>query len=383
MPHEVDGRVHWHEPSGLSPAGRSRFLRPSLTYDRFMQDEGLPVHRATAFSDLCLLELQPWRRLGASGAFLQPFGTEGGLGCSLLRLEVSASTRAEKHLFEEVVLVLEGVGTTELWHTDGGRRVLFEWQAGSLFSIPPNALHRMVNAGATPALLLSGSNAAALLNQLGDVDAVFANPLVLDNGFDDETGQAFDDIEPDPVRGLALCRTGLVPDCVRCDLPLDNRFSPGYRQMAVAMTGAAFACTLGEHRPGRYSRAHLLPAGLVTICLAGTGFTYLWPERLGTAPWRDGQASEVVCVEQHMFAMTGAGPGGGRWYVQHFNTGSAPLRHLAWTIPDRPAGPPGEEIGDAPMIAYSAEDPFVRDAYARALLLSGATNRMRDDDYAP
>lgn len=390
MPHEAEGQLHWHEPSGLEPAGLSRFQQPPLAYDRYMAQEALPVMRTTFITCLLALERSPWRRLGGKGVFIQPFGTEGGLGCALLELPASGALRAEKHLFEEVMLVLEGRGTTEIW-IEGSERVVFEWQPGSLFSIPPNALHRLVNATQGPAVLLGGSNAAALLNQVNDVDAVFANPFVFRDRFEAETGQAFDDIEPDPVRGLAVCRTSLVPDAIGCDLPLDNRHSPGYRQMTLAMTGPSLACTVGEHRPGRYAKAHILPAGMMTVCLRGQGYTYLWPERLGPSPWRDGRAADVLCLEQSRFALTGAGPGGGRWFHQHVVTSPGPLRLMQWRVPGHPQNPPGAEMLDETattlaegggMIPYDQEDPFVRTEHARILSGLGLVNRMRDNDYA-
>lgn len=390
MPHEVDGQVHWHEPAGLSAAGISRFLRPALAYDRFMADEGVPVMRVAAVN-LRDVARGPWRRLGASGAYVQMFGTEGGLGSAVIEIPASGATRSEKHLFEEMVLVLDGRGTTEIWLEDTDRRVVFEWQPGSVFSIPPNAVHRMVNATGSVALLFSGTNAPGLVNLLGSVDAVFASPFVFRDRFDDEVGVAFDDVEPDPMRGLALCRTHLVPDAIGCDLPLDNRYSPGYRQLGLSMTGPGMACAVGEHRPGRYAKAHILPPSSVMVGLRGQGFSYLWPERSGPCPWRDNAADTVRRVVHGRGAIMGAGPGGGRWYHQVFNTGSVPLRHLVWSVPDRPGGPPGEETRDdtdvdlsegGTVISYSREDPFVRQAYAAALAQSGQVNRMRDSDYA-
>lgn len=390
MPHEVDGQVHWHEPMGLSAAGMSRFLRPAAAYDRFMADEGVPVVRAIS-ADLHKVTRGAWRRLGGAGAYVQMFGTEGGLGCAVIEIAASGATRSEKHLFEEMVLVLEGRGTTELWLAESDRRVVFEWQPGSLFSVPPNAVHRMVNATGSAALLLSATNAPALVNLLGDVDAVFANPFVFRDRFDEELGQAFDDVEPDPVRGLALCRTHLVPDAIGCDLPLDNRYSPGYRQLGLSMTGPGMVCAVGEHRPGRYAKAHILPASSVMARLRGQGFSYLWPERCGPTPWADGAAHTVFRIAHGPGVMMGAGPGGGRWYHQVFNTGAVPLRHLVWSVPDRAGGPPGEEMRDdtavdlavgGTVISYAREDPFVRADYTEHLAASGQVNRMRDDDYA-
>ena len=382
--------MHWHEPVGLTPAGASRFARPPRAHDRFMAEEGLATLRATFVPSLPAVPRSLWRRLGGQGVFIQLHGTEGALGCSVSEIPAGAALSVEKHLCEEILLVLEGRGTTELWLDGDAERVVFEWQPGSLFTIPPNAQHRLINAAATPALIFSASNLPAVLNQLGDTEAVFANPFIFRNRFDDETGLAFDDIEPDPVRGLALCRTSLVPDVIGCDLPLDNRHSPGYRQMTLGMTSDAMTCSVGEHRPGRYSRAHLLPPAGVTLCLRGSGHVLLWPERLGPTPWRSGFETEVLRLNLQHHAMFAAGPGGGRWYHQVFNTGKIPLRLLVWSVPDRPAGPPGaEELDEAvveladggTMIPYWAEDPNLRSDYARICAETGITNRMRPDDY--
>ena len=40
----------------------------------------------------------------------------------------------------------------------------FEWQTGSLFSIPMNAWHRVVNARSTPAVLLAATTAPNMVN---------------------------------------------------------------------------------------------------------------------------------------------------------------------------------------------------------------------------
>ncbi len=390
MPHEAEGQLHWHEPAGLEPAGVSRFRQPPLAYDRFIENEDVPAIRAASVvaGEIALAD---WRRLAARGAYLPLFGNEGALGLALIEVPAAGSIQPEQHLFEEILFVLEGRGTAELWLPGSTDRVVFEWQPGSLFSIPPNALHRLVNATNTPALLLSANTAPALLNLLGDVDAVFANPFLFQSRFDNETGQAFDAIEPDPVRDIALCRTSLVPDAIGCDLPLDNRLSPGHRRLQLAMTGLSLECALGEHRPGRYGRAQLLDGAAASVCLRGRGYLYLWPERLGPAPWRNGLDSEVLRIELHHGVITGSGPGGGRWYQQTFVTSAEPLRQLVFSMPPRPAVPPGMETRDAAyvesvdggcMIGYAQEDAHLRTEYAATIQSLGLPNRMKPADYA-
>jgi len=264
-----------------------------------------------------------------------------------------------------------------------------------MFSIPLNARHRIVNATGEPALLLAGTTAPGVLNLLGDPAAVFTSAYAPAGEEDDELFTPFDDIAPDPVRELALCRTHLVPDAIGCDLPLDNRFSPGYRQMELEMTGTIFHAAIGQHRPGRYAKAHLLPVGAALICLAGSGYSHLWPETLGPTPWRDGLADAVLRVEHRRFSMMAAGPGGGRWYHQSFGTAKQGLRHLLWSgiaAPGRDPGSPGEEVIDptaidlpdgGSAIPYWLEDPIHRARHTAAMLEAGIVNRMRDDDYLP
>ena len=376
MPHELDGQIHWHEPSGLSPAGLRRFLRRELAYDRFIAESGLPILRASHEPDL----------LAAPTMLLQLFGTEGRIGQSLIEIPPSGSTRAEKHLCDEIVLVLSGRGSTEL--RGATSRVVLEWQEGTIFAIPCNASHRFINATNHPARLLCLNNLPAVLNLLDDADAVFANPLM--PKLDDDAGAAFDGIEPDRVQQLALCRTAIVPDAIGCDLPLDNRLSPAHRQLALGMTGPGLEIWLGEHRPGRYGRARLVAPGQVSVCLQGGGYRLLWPECCGPTPLASGHAAQVIRIALSPFCLTGQGPGGGRWFEQDVVTSRNPLRHLTVRLTPPPGGPPGVELPDllttdfdqgGAIVPYWREDPAMRPQHAAELAALGLPNRMREVDY--
>ena len=63
-----------------------------------------------------------------------------------------------KHLYEKVVYVVEGLGSTEVW-MEGQSRRFFEWGAGSLFAPPLNCWYRLINGGRQRALLAAVSNA--------------------------------------------------------------------------------------------------------------------------------------------------------------------------------------------------------------------------------
>jgi mannose-6-phosphate isomerase-like protein (cupin superfamily) len=155
--HELNGMVHWHEPKSGERAGFGKFDQPMSDYDRFMVSEGLPVFRGVGIRRVQDLPLVAWPRMGGRGSYIQLHGTEGKWGCYVVEVPAAGALNVEKHIYEEIYLVVEGRGSTEVWVEDGGKRHVFEWQAGSLFSIPVNAYHRIVNATSSPALLLGGT----------------------------------------------------------------------------------------------------------------------------------------------------------------------------------------------------------------------------------
>lgn len=389
MPHDKD-TSHWHEPSGNKKAGFGEFKKQPTPYDAFMQAEGLDVFRDVGLHNVRELPLKPWPRTGGRGHFLQLLGTETKWGSFVVEVPARGALLAQKHMYEEIYLVIEGRGTTEVWQEGDAKKHVFEWQKGSMFSIPINAWFRIVNATSSPALLMAGNTAPNVMNMLNNVDAVFNNPFVFRDRFNgaDDFFKARDDIEPDPVRGLAMRRTNFIPDVVHCDLPLDNRRSVGWRRVEPFMTNNCFYFWIGQHEQGRYSKAHAHTSAAVLICLSGKGYTYTWPERLGETPWLDGKADQVRRIDYEAGGMVSAAPGGARWYHQHFSSGAEPLRLTAWFGPHNPGrdpGAPGAKHTDytamditegGTAIPYWMEDPHLRTEYEATLASHGIPTRM-------
>jgi quercetin dioxygenase-like cupin family protein len=396
MPHDAPG-VHWHEPTGTKRAGYGKFGRPKTPYDLFMESEGIPIFRDIGVRRVQDLPLQPWKRLGGRGTYVQLYGTEGKWGCYVAEIPGAGATNPERHMFEKIIYVVEGRGSTEVWLDGDARRHIFEWQKGSLFSIPMNAWHRLVNATSSPALVLAGTTGPNVMNLINNTDAVFNCPYQFRDRFSgaDDFYKPNDNIEPDPVRGLAMRRTNFIPDIVNCELPLDNRRSPGYRRVEPFMTGNTFYLWIGQHENGRYSKAHAHTSAAVLICLKGKGYTYTWPERAGLTPWKDGHADLVKRVDYEPVGLVSAAPGGARWCHQHFGTSKEAFRLTAWFGPNSPGrepGPPGEQHIDygamdvdegGTAIPYSLEDPYIRKEYEATLAREGVQSRMDPDWYKP
>ena len=77
-----------------------------------MEAEGIPVFRDIGISKVQDLPLMPWKRTGGRGHFIQLYGTETKWGCYVVEVPGGA-LNPEKHMHEEIFLVVEGRGTTE------------------------------------------------------------------------------------------------------------------------------------------------------------------------------------------------------------------------------------------------------------------------------
>ncbi len=234
---EPDAELYdFNEPSPTGKAGFGKWQNPKSPYDRFMEAQGVPIHRDIGVHKVQDLPMAPWKRLGGRGTAIQLLGTEHLWGMYVVEVPGAGALNAERHLYEETYYVVEGRGTTEVWHESESRKQTFEWGPGSLFGIPLNAWHRVVNATSSPAMLLAATTAPNILNLVRDAEFVMNCPYEFSRRFtgEDDYFKPVEDIHADPVRGLAMRLTNVIPDIVTCELPRDNRRSFSYRRGGAA-----------------------------------------------------------------------------------------------------------------------------------------------------
>ena len=391
--HETAPQLY-HEPEGEQHAGHSHAKRPDSPYERFMKEQGIPIYRGVGAYDARQLPLGLWNRMGGKASFIQLDGTDGLAGMYLVEVPAAGVLNPERHIYEEMFYVVEGRGSTEVWREGSSKKQTFEWQAGSLFAVPLNTWHRLVNAGSSPALLLATTTAPAAINTYRNAQFVFDNPFEFTDRYSesDDYYKPNDTIEPDPIWGRAMVRSNLVPDIVNCELPLDNQRSPGYRRIQPQMPATDYRLFIAQHETGRYSKAHFHSSGAVLVCLRGKGYTYTWPVELGTTPWETSRSEHIKRQDYIPGGFVAAAPGGGNWFHQHFGVAKEPLRILAWLGgPDRlfHRGAAGEEMASMNLpleaggqtIDYPNEDPFIRKEFQDTLLSAGAEVRMPERLY--
>lgn len=389
-------QMKFEEPTGEQWAGVRRYARRDTAYERFMEQEGIPLYRGIGARDMRELELAPWERMGGAGAFIQPDGTDGVSGHYAVEIPPRGELKPERHLYEELYLVIEGHGAAEVWREGSNKKLVFEWQPGSLFSPPVNTWHRLFNTSSERALIMGATTAPHLINIFENYRFMFDNPFEFSDRYadDDDFFRPRDTIEASQENQRAEVRTNFIPDVTRMYLPLDNQRSPGYRRVAPKMGGNRTWETtfLAEHASGRYSKAHAHPSGAVLICLGGRGYTYTWPTYLGTRPWETGNGHLVRRQDYVPGGLVSAAPGGGDWFHQHFGVGQQPLRILALiTSGLRPqGGAGGEEVVSINLdmqeggktIAYKDEDPQIRKDYEAELAREEVAFQMPASAYA-
>jgi mannose-6-phosphate isomerase-like protein (cupin superfamily) len=378
-------------------AGLRGWQPPKNAYERFMEEEGVPVHRGIiGVHNIRELDLAPWPRLGGNGAFIYLDSLQGIKGMYVLELPHGGTTNPERHLYHEFYLVFEGYGVTETWTDSESDKRTFEWGPGSLFYFPPNVNHRLINSGTDRVLILATTNAPPLYNMLRDRTFIFANDYLFPLHYtdDDQFWKSDEKLYRVPGNKRAQARTNFFSDIINVDLPLDNQRVPGYRRIQPGFRGFEEDHNgfVSQYPIGRYSRGHHHAAGAVLVCLSGGGYTFNWPREYGITPWKDGHADKVKVLEYEQGGLVAAAPGGGTWFHQHFPVSRKPFRVINYW--GGPSPVPNDSLNHATgkssnlnieeggsSIGYSREDPYVRELFESRLTALGMRSNMPPELY--
>jgi mannose-6-phosphate isomerase-like protein (cupin superfamily) len=319
-------------------------------YDYFLQQENIPVYRGFYIEDITTIELGDWKRLGGRGAYLS-LANQQLFDAYVAEIPPGGALNTEHHLFEKLVYVLSGRGSTQVWQPDDERRHTFEWSEGSLFGIPLNAHHRFFNgSGTEPARLLAATTAPGELNRYHNLDFVFDNPFILRDRFsaDQEDYFTSEGRQWRPRRR----EVNFVPNVRTLNLDIWNEKGVGARHMGFTMADGWYGCHVHELSPVTYVQAHRHGAGAVILILEGSGYEVMWNQ---------GQPKQRLELRRNTVVSPGF-----MMYHQHMNPNPEPLRQLAFrgSQPSKyGAGMGGPEAHMTELVRYEDEDPAVRDEF--------------------
>jgi quercetin dioxygenase-like cupin family protein len=284
-------------------------------YLDWVGNEGIPVVEDYGI-DLFKVETALWPRYGVNSAAVHLKGRGDFANMFLFDIAPGAATVPQRHLYEEVIYVLEGHGSTQLEFGDGRKRS-FEWGAKSLFAIPLNAKYRHFNgSGRERALLVSTTDLPLVMNVFHNEQFIFAS----DFDFADRAGKnEYYSGEGDLITvrpGNHMWETNFVPDLASIELKSwGDRGAGGTNIMFVLADGAMHA-HISEMPVGTYKKGHRHGPGFHVMCVTGHGYSLLWFE----------DEKDFLRIDwQHGVVF----PPADRQFHQHFNTSTYPARYLA------------------------------------------------------
>jgi oxalate decarboxylase/phosphoglucose isomerase-like protein (cupin superfamily) len=334
-------------------------------YTRWVKSEGLDIISALYVGNLRTVELKPWARRGGSGVFINHDASRTSNDCYVCEIPPGGTLAPQRQLFEEMIMVLDGRGSTVVWN-DSGARVSFEWKAGALFAIPLNCWHQHYNgAGREPARFVSVTNAPPVINMYEDIDFVFNCNHDFKNRFSGEP----DYFSPKGEQKGLLLETNFVADAVSLPLISAKERGAGGGHIRFNMAKGSMNSHISQFPIGTYKKGHCHGPGAHVIILSGEGYSLMWPE--GEEPRRYDWEVGTLIVPPN------------RWFHQHFNIGTTPARYLAFkheaVAIRNPQGVPKAWIsrrvgGD--QIDYADESTVVRNTFADELVRRGIASRM-------
>jgi hypothetical protein len=350
------------------------------SYLEWVKKEGIPIHEDWGI-DVFAVDKGDWPRYGVKGAALHCKGRGDFNNMFALELPPGKSTLPQRHMFEEVVCVLDGRGSTQLEFPDGRKRS-FEWGPRSLFAIPLNVKYRHFNASGTQrALLNCTTNCPMIMNVFHNERFVFDNDFEFDDRIGKEEYYAGEGDLYMVGEGANMWETNFVPDLEVIPLTdLSSRGAGGTSIMFVLADGSMHA-HISEMPAGTYKKGHRHQAGTHVMCVTGSGFSLLWYEGekdFVRIDWKPGVAF----------------PPADRQFHQHFGTSPVPARYMAAgigsirypiTMSQRNTmfGKNGKkqashlsvkEGGD--QIEYEDQDPRVHEMWLEEMRKNGVTPQM-------
>ncbi len=363
------------------------------SYESWMREEGISVVEGYGIEDVTLLARTPWKRTGGRGTYVELKGMEGFTGMYVGEIPPGGALNPEHHLYEELIYILRGVGATEIWSAGEEKpKMHFEWQQGSLFAIPLNTRHRMINGSSEPAVFLAVTSAPLMIDLLHNTPFVFGCEYKFQDRFDGQCDYFVSTSDRKEVGGFVNWESNFIADARAALVDPSEAKGYGVRITSFDMGGSTLVGHIAEWPVGRYHKAHFHQGGAVLLTLRSRGYTLMWPQEAGIRPYEMGHRDQVVKVNWQEGSVLSPPSG---WFHQHFNTGLEKARQLAfrysgqsgmfllgcWRAINKEGVRKSFREGGT-MIEYEDEDPQIRTDFEAAVRGSGVAMAMPSVAYS-
>jgi quercetin dioxygenase-like cupin family protein len=352
-------------------------------YLDWIANEGLIVHEDYGIY-LTDVETAMWPRFGVPGAAIHCKGRGDFATMFLFDLPPGGATEPMQHLFEKVVYVLEGTGSTQLEFEDGSKRS-FEWGQGAMFAIPLNAKYRHFNgSGQTRARIVGTTNMPLIMNTFFNDEFIFNTKFA----FKERLGkEEYFDGQGDLHKvsaGKNMWETNFVPNLNDLELLPWGERGQGSSNIMFVMANGLMHAHMSEVAVGTYKKAHKHMAGTHVMVVSGQGYSLMWFEDQQDylrIDWKHGLAFPPAEKQMHQHFNTGGKP------ARYFATGVGSLKYPLLTAKRRTAGTLNDgkkaavslstKLG-GDQIEYHEQDPYIHSLYKKELAASGVELVLED-----
>jgi hypothetical protein len=365
------------------PRPAARLWSKRFTYDDWMEDQNVPIHRGYYIADLRVMELGWWKLGGCNAAFIQLTGQEGVTSTRVIEIPAGGSLDVPGYAFDEIGYALDGHGLTAHVLADGSKRT-FEWLPTSMFAMPRNQAYRLSNAGGTrPVRLMFFNYLPMAMSVVPDPEFYFRPQPISGRSDEKDFYSEARMVKPNEVgEGAYLGKRvywygNFFPSMKTWDKMATNAHrGAGSTSVYCQFPGTELSAHMSEFGVGTYKKAHRHGPGRAIVIPRGEGYSIMWEEGKDkiVIPWQE--ASLFVPPD--------------RWFHQHFNTGDVPARYLAMHPPMQFHGHAEKVLDRAKdQIEYVDEEPAIRERFESELAKRGLKSRLdpkvyteRDFDWA-
>ena len=363
-------------------------------YEEWRKKEGIPVYTDYAVANVRTAPVEPWKRLGVLGAYIDLKGGEGINDGYICEIPPASHTTPQRYLFEEILYVLSGEGESTIWNA-GGAKQSVKWKAGSVFGPPLNTWRQHFNRGKAPARMLAITNAPVVIDLFHDTNFVFNNDHVFReryNGDPDTFGAGPEKLhhkettseESEQRGGVYTWESAYIPDAKTLKVFASRERGESNSRIELQLADNTMQAHISEFEVGTYKKAHRHGPGSHVVMLNGRGYTLMWKGALKYSEAPKDTQVRVDWDEGSLFVP----PDG--WFHQHFNAGGDPARYLAATwggdgkyfMRALAGGGRTHRLGKTStrvggnLIEYEDEDPAIREIFVEELKKSGIPLRM-------
>jgi hypothetical protein len=276
-------------------------------------------------------------------------------------------------MYEITIYVVSGRGATTIWQ-DEKHKSSFEWQAGSLFSIPLNAWYQNFNgSGQEATRYIAVTNAPPMMRLFRDNEFIFDNNYMFTSRYAGEEdyfsgkGKLFN---------RRIWESNFIANAPDMLLYGWKERGAGGINAMLEMADNNTKSHISEFPIGTYKKAHRHGPGAHLVLLSGTGgYSLIWTKEDRSDMIKcDWQVGSMVTVPND------------NCYHQHFNSGTTRARYLALRPGDMglyKGRGGGGDYADRSLkeggwqIEYEDEDREIHHIFEKELKAHGATCKMK------